>query len=83
MKTSKTAKKSAPQPKSRSSADAIYKTVKKFEGGVREKAQAAIPKNGATIEKIVQATKFPEHKVRGYVTWLARNGYFKKISSAA
>lgn len=83
MKTAKTAKKTAAQPKPRATSDAVYKTVKRFEGGVREKAQAAIPKNGATIERIVQATKFPEHKVRGYVTWMVRNGYLKKISSAA
>ncbi|MEX0735066.1 MAG: hypothetical protein WD944_05845 [Steroidobacteraceae bacterium] len=65
------------------SADAIYKTVKKFEGGVREKAQAAIPAKDATFEAIAKLSKFPENKLRGYLSWMVRNGFLKKISPAA
>lgn len=62
---------------------AVYKTVKKFDGGVREQAQAAIPSKGATFDAILKASKFPESKLRGYLSWMVRNGFLKKISSAA
>ena len=73
------AKKTESQPRS---TDAIYKSVKKFEGGVREKAQAAIPAKGATFDAIVKASKFPESKLRGYLSWMVRNGYLKKVVAA-
>jgi len=82
MKSNKS-KKSNGQSKSRPSSGAIYKVQKKFEGGVREKAQAAIPAKGATFDAILKASKFPANKLGGYLSWMVRNGYLKKISAAA
>ncbi|MGH8250669.1 MAG: hypothetical protein ACREVI_08205 [Steroidobacteraceae bacterium] len=77
MKTK--AKKTESQPRT---AEPVYKSVKKFEGGVREKAQAAIPAKGATFDAIAKASKFPESKLRGYLSWMVRNGYLKKTVAA-
>ena len=71
----KVTKKPASQPETKS--EPVYKTVKRFEGGVREAAQKAIPAKGATFDAIVKASKFPESKLRGYLSWMVRNGYLK------
>ncbi len=78
-KATKAKKKTESQPEKKG--EPVYRTIKRFEGGVREAAQKAIPAKGATFAAIQKASKFPEQKLRGYLSWMCRNGYLKKIAA--
>lgn len=61
----------------------VYKIKKPFKGGgVRAQAMEVIPKSGATMEQIASAAKkkhkIPENKIKGYISWLARNNFLSK-----
>jgi hypothetical protein len=68
---------------SRPSPDTVYKVKKQFKGGVKEQCTSVIPAKGATVEQIGALIKkkfsIDPKKAKGYVSWLAANGYLTRV----